>query len=150
MYARLNHKYQSQFNFCFAKSVNQIVFNETTAPSTIHFKDAVIYAEAIEYLKRQYYIINEIGIQEIFERIGMLAGTFLLYSMLGFYASAVLLRFEYPMMIVTKTKDIFLKRLKRNKKILTEEGSSDESKSNTMSRSIELHTNTFLDSVRSS
>lgn len=72
------------------------------------------------------------------------------YLMLGFYASAVLLRFEYPMMIVTKTKDVFLKRLKRNKKMLTEEGSSDESKSNTMSRSIELHTNTFLDSVRSS
>ncbi len=69
---------------------------------------------------------------------------------LGFYSSAVLLRFQYPMMIVTRTKDIFLKRLKRNKKMLTEEGSSDESKSNTLSRSIELHTNTFLDSVNSS
>jgi len=37
----------------------------------------------------------------------------------GFYANAVLLRYEYPMMIVTKTKEIFLKRLKRNKKMLT-------------------------------
>ncbi len=33
-------------------------------------------------------------------------------------------------MILTKTKPIFLKRLKRMKKILAEEGSSDESKSN--------------------
>jgi hypothetical protein len=40
------------------------------------------------------------------------------------------------MMIVTKTKDVFLKRLKRNKKMLTEEGSSDESKSNSLSRSV--------------
>jgi hypothetical protein len=54
------------------------------------------------------------------------------------------------MMIVTTTKDVFLKRLKRNKKMLTEEGSSDESKSNSLSRSVELHTNTFLDSVNSS
>jgi hypothetical protein len=57
-------------------------------------------------------------------------------KILGFYASAVLLRYEYPMMIITKTKEIFFKRLKRNKKMLTEEGSSDESKSATMSRSI--------------
>ena len=59
-----------------------------------------------------------------------------LLKILGFYASAVLLRYEYPMMIITKTKEIFFKRLKRNKKMLTEEGSSDESKSATMSRSI--------------
>lgn len=64
----------------------------------------------------------------------MLAGNF--FTNKGFYANAVLLRYEYPMMIVTKTKEIFLKRLKRNKKMLTEEGSSDESRSNTLSRSI--------------
>lgn len=46
-----------------------------------------------------------------------------------FYGNAVLLKYEYPMMILTKTKSIFLKRLKRMKKYLAEEGSSDESNS---------------------
>ena len=63
MYAKLNRKYHSQFNFHFSKCINQVVFNETIAPSTIAFKDAAIYSESIEYLKRHYYIINEIGIQ---------------------------------------------------------------------------------------
>jgi hypothetical protein len=37
----------------------------------------------------------------------------------------VLLRYEYPLMVLTRTKSIFQKRLKRMKKILVEEGSSD-------------------------
>ena len=64
----------------------------------------------------------------------MLAG--ILFPIQGFYACSVLLRFEYPMMIITKTRDIFLKRLKRNKKVLTEEGSSDESCSKSLSHEI--------------
>jgi formate dehydrogenase maturation protein FdhE len=35
------------------------------------------------------------------------------------------LMYEYPMMIVTNTKNLFTKRAKRMKKIKAEEGSSD-------------------------
>lgn len=35
-----------------------------------------------------------------------------------FYGNTVLLRYEYPLMVLTNTKSVFLKRLKRMKKIL--------------------------------
>jgi hypothetical protein len=39
---------------------------------------------------------------------------------LEFYTGAIILRYEYPLMILTKTKEIFLKRLKRYKHMLNE------------------------------
>lgn len=38
-------KYDSLFNFFFAKPTNEIVFNQTTALNTIHFKDVTILSE---------------------------------------------------------------------------------------------------------
>lgn len=42
-------------------------------------------------------------------------------------------------MIITNTKSIFLKRLKRIKKILVEEGSSDESKSQNQDKAVSIN-----------
>jgi len=67
-----------------------------------------------------------------------------------FYGNAVLLRYEYPLMVLTRTKSIFLKRLKRMKKILVEEGSSDESKSNREEKAVSINSSKFLHSVSSS
>ena len=38
-------KYDSLFNFFFAKPTNEIVFNQTTALNTIYFKDVTILSE---------------------------------------------------------------------------------------------------------
>lgn len=62
----------------------------------------------------------------------------------------MLLRYEYPLMVLTRTKSIFLKRLKRMKKILVEEGSSDESKSNREEKAVSINSSKFLHSVSSS
>lgn len=55
----------------------------------------------------------------------MLAGIFFIY--LDFYCGATMLKYEYPMMIISKTKDIFLKRNKRMKKMIASDCSSQES-----------------------
>ncbi len=47
-----------------------------------------------------------------------------LFSYLDFYFGATMLKYEHPMMIVTNTKDIFLKRLKRTKKMIASDCSS--------------------------
>lgn len=99
------------------------MFNHHLALNTIRFKDAAIFADSHEYLKRSYYLINSAGKEEISDRIALLAGT--LCTILEFYASSIALKYEYPLMLLTNTKEIFLKRLKRMKKIIAEEGSSD-------------------------
>jgi hypothetical protein len=62
----------------------------------------------------------------------------------------VLLRYEYPLMVLTRTKSVFLKRLKRMKKILAEQGSSDESNSDQDQRAVSINSSQFLKSVSSS
>ena len=54
-------KYDSLFNFFFAKPISEIVFNRTTATPTLDFKDIVVYSESNEYLKRLYHIKNNAG-----------------------------------------------------------------------------------------
>jgi hypothetical protein len=53
-------------------------------------------------------------------------------------------------MVLTRTKSVFLKRLKRMKKILVEEGSSDESHSDPDQKAISINSSQFLRSVSSS
>ena len=80
----------------------------------------------------------------------MLAGTKV--SILEFYGNAVLLKYEYPLMVLTRTKAIFLKRLKRMKKILVAEGSSDESKTpvEEEEKAVSINSSRFLKSISSS
>lgn len=54
-------KYDNKFNFYFVKPINEIVQNETTALSTLIYKDHVIFADHNEYLKRIYYLTNTYG-----------------------------------------------------------------------------------------
>jgi hypothetical protein len=53
-------------------------------------------------------------------------------------------------MVLTRTRSIFQKRLKRMKKMLVEEGSSDESKSNREEKAVSINSSQFLHSVSSS
>ena len=55
----------------------------------------------------------------------MCCGMFVSY--IEYYSKNRTLLYEYPMMIVTNTKTLFLRRNKRLKKILAGEGSSDYS-----------------------
>ena len=57
----------------------------------------------------------------------MLAGTHPI--MVEFYDGAAMLKYEHPMMIISQTKDVFLKRLKRMKKMIASDCSSQESSS---------------------
>jgi len=41
-----------------------------------------------------------------------------------FYDSTVLVKYEHPMMVLSGTKDIFLKRIKRMKKMVASDCSS--------------------------
>ena len=125
--AHLVRKYTTHFNFFLTREPNQIVYNNTTSPATITFKDAVIFADHNEYLKRIYFLKNSLDKDEIYDRIRLLSGNPLTHS--DFYSQNILLRYEYPLMVLTRTKSIFLKRLKRMKKVQNEEGSSDESHS---------------------
>lgn len=43
---------------------------------------------------------------------------------LDFYCGAAMLKYEHPMMVLTKTKDVFLKRIKRMKKMIASDCSS--------------------------
>lgn len=52
-------------------------------------------------------------------------------------------------MILTNTKSIFLKRLKRMKKILVEEGSSDESHSPAEEKAVSINSSRFLKTISS-
>jgi hypothetical protein len=53
-------------------------------------------------------------------------------------------------MVLTRTRNIFQKRLKRMKKMLVEEGSSDESKSNREEKAVSINSSQFLNSISSS
>lgn len=53
----------------------------------------------------------------------MLAGIFYIKN-IDFYNNAVMLKYEHPMMIISHTKDIFLKRIKRMKKMIASDCSS--------------------------
>lgn len=66
---------------------------------------------------------NLAGRNEIYDRINMLAGIRINNS--DFYVNAVLVRYEHPLMIVTNTKHIFIKRLRRMKKMIASDCSSD-------------------------
>lgn len=46
-----------------------------------------------------------------------------------YYANNRILNYEYPMMVVTNTKSLFMKRNRRLRKIQAGEASSDESAS---------------------
>lgn len=46
-------------------------------------------------------------------------------DMLEFYAENIAFMYEYPMMVVTNTKSLFVRRNRRVKKIKAGEGSSD-------------------------
>jgi len=52
----------------------------------------------------------------------MLAG--ICINNLDFYSGASMLKYEHPMMVISKTKDIFLKRVKRMKKMIASNCSS--------------------------
>lgn len=69
----LTRKYDIHFNFFFTKPTNEILFNHTTAPATLTFKDAVIFADNNDYLKRYYFLKNSQDKDEIFDRINLLA-----------------------------------------------------------------------------
>jgi hypothetical protein len=69
----LTRKYDIHFNFFLTKPTNQILFNHTTAPATLTFKDAVIFADHNDYLKRYYFLKNALDKDEIFDRIRLLA-----------------------------------------------------------------------------
>ena len=72
--AQLRRKYDTQFNFFYTREPNEVIYNHTTVPATIHFKDAVIYADYNEYLKRYYFLTNALGKEEIYDRVRLLAG----------------------------------------------------------------------------
>lgn len=76
-------------------------------------------------MKRVYHIRNAANRNEIYDRINILASKFKLNA--DFYAGASLLTYEHPMMIISKTKKIFLKRQKRMKKMIAADCSSQES-----------------------
>jgi len=69
----LTSKYDIHFNFFFTKPTNEILFNHTIAPATLTFKDAVIFADNNDYLKRYYFLKNSQDKDEIFDRINLLA-----------------------------------------------------------------------------
>lgn len=73
--ARLTSKYDIHFNFFLTKPVTEMVYNHTSAPATISFKDAVIFADNNEYLKRYYFLKNALDKDEIYDRINLLACT---------------------------------------------------------------------------
>lgn len=75
MNAQLTRKYDIHFNFFLTKPANEIIYNHTSAISTIAFKDAVILADTNEYLKRYYFLRNALDKDEIYDRINLLAGT---------------------------------------------------------------------------
>lgn len=52
-----------------------MVYNHTVAPATIAFKDAIVFADSNEYLKRYYFLRNALDKEEIYDRINLLAGT---------------------------------------------------------------------------
>lgn len=88
---QLAQKYDKKFNFFFAKPISEVVFNRTIAPATLDFKDIVVYSETNEYLKRLYYIKNNAGRNEIYDRIRMLAGKS--FVSLEFYCGAAMLKY---------------------------------------------------------
>lgn len=55
---QLNHRYNLHFNFFLTKPTNQILYNHTTAQATLTFKDAALYADNNDYLKRYYFLKN--------------------------------------------------------------------------------------------
>ena len=74
----------------------------------------------------------------------------LLWNYTEFYDATILIKYEHPMMVVTNTKDIFLKRLKRMKKMVASDCSSQEtsSKQNSDSSPVEFESSGFLYTVR--
>ena len=52
-------------------------------------------------------------------------------------------------MVLTRTKSIFLKRLKRMKKYLVEEGSSDDSNSQKNEEAVSINSSRFLRTISS-
>jgi hypothetical protein len=54
-------KYDTKFNFFFAKPISEIIYNQADAQSTLDFKDIIVFSESSEYLKRLYYAKNSAG-----------------------------------------------------------------------------------------
>lgn len=70
---------------------------------------------------------------------------------LDFYANSIILRYEHPIMIRSNTKQIFMKRLRRMKKMTASECSSDDSsskKSCHSSQEMSFESSGFLHSIK--
>lgn len=65
-----------------------------------------------------------------------------------------MLKYEHPMMVISQTKDVFLKRLKRMKKMIASDCSSQESSSHGSENNSEadksFSNSRFLNTIRSS
>lgn len=57
----MQKKYDTQFNFYLVKAINEIIHDDTFAPTTIEFKDQSVWSESNEYLKRVYHLKNSFG-----------------------------------------------------------------------------------------
>ncbi len=84
--------------------------------------------EDVEFMKRMYYYKTPTGKLEIDNRIRLCIGIH--PTIKEFYSNRKGFMYEYPMMIVTNTKSLFVRRNKRMKKIQAGEGSSDETEQN--------------------
>ena len=116
MSRNLRYKYDNEFNFFQIKPINEILYDRIYKVSTLYYKDMVVWIDGNEFLKRVYFLRNSAGRNEIIERVRMLT---------DFYEENLIMRYEYPMMVVTGTKNIFLRRIRRVKKMEAGEDSSD-------------------------
>jgi hypothetical protein len=90
--------------------------------------------EDIEYLKRYYFQTTPHGKNEINDRMALLIST--PTPILDFYASANMLQYEYPSMVVTRTEEIFKKRRKKLYQVENSQEEDSSKVSNTDSKQI--------------
>lgn len=74
-------------------------------------------------MRRFYSHFNAYGKEEINNRLKLCAGTHI--SILEYYSKNKMMTYEYPTMIVTNTKSLFLKRHRKLIKIMNGEYSKD-------------------------
>lgn len=69
-------KYSQKCCFFKAKDINRLIFGEKCEKRVIDFKDVLVVAQEIEYLKRYYQAKNSQGKNELKERMRLLKSTF--------------------------------------------------------------------------
>lgn len=74
-------------------------------------------------MKRYYHYKTPLGKLEIDNRLKLCICKE--FCNVEFYADNIAFMYEYPMMVVTNTKSLFVRRNRRVKKIKAGEGSSD-------------------------